>query len=84
MMADTAKTTDELAEAHRTKHAAIREMVEMARRAGSWQGIAEGKDIIIRQLEDERDRLRAALQRIADTGPPAEYERIARKALRHG
>lgn len=30
---------------------------------------------------DEIERLRAALRRIAETGPPAEYERIAREAL---
>ena len=29
----------------------------------------------------EIERLRAALRRIAETGPPAEYERIAREAL---
>lgn len=40
---------------------AVREMAAMARQAGSWQGIAEGKDAIIRQVEAERDALRAAL-----------------------
>lgn len=43
---------------------AIRYLVAHAREAGSWQGIAEGKDIVIRQLEAERDRLRDALQHV--------------------
>jgi hypothetical protein len=41
---------------------AIKVMADMSRQAGSWQGIAEGKDIVIRQLEAERDRLREALR----------------------
>lgn len=48
----------ERAEAARTE--AIREMADMARQAGSWRGIAEGKDAILRDLERERDRLRRA------------------------
>ena len=36
---------------------------EALRQAGSWRGIAEGKDIVIRQLEAERDRLRSGLLR---------------------
>ena len=35
----------------------------MARDAGSWRGIAEGKDIVIRQLEGEIERLRADVAR---------------------
>lgn len=72
-----------------TVAAAIKEMAEMARQAGSWQGIAEGKDIIIRQLEADRDRLRAALKQIVDRtkrvhpfAQEAEYFRIASAALR--
>lgn len=42
-------------EARAARSAAIREMCEQARAAGSWQGIADGKDIIIKQLEAERD-----------------------------
>jgi len=45
---------------------AIKIMADMSRQAGSWQGIAEGKDVVIRQLEAEQDRLRAA---ILDTAP---------------
>jgi uncharacterized small protein (DUF1192 family) len=45
---------------------AIRYLVAHAREAGSWQGIVEGKDIVIRQLEAERDRLREALRALAD------------------
>jgi hypothetical protein len=45
---------------------AIKEMADMARQAGSWRGIAEGKDIVIRQLEAERDRLRDAVQWFID------------------
>jgi chromosome segregation ATPase len=58
----------EAAEAARTE--AIRQMASMARQAGSWQGIAEGKDAIIRELETdlqraeaERDAARALLTR---------------------
>lgn len=35
----------------------------------------------VQPLLEENNRLRAALRRIAETGPPAEYERIAREAL---
>lgn len=72
-----------------TVAAAIKEMSEMARQAGFWQGSAEGKDIIIRQLEADRDRLRAALHRIvalAKHAHPfteeAEYFRISTAALK--
>jgi hypothetical protein len=41
---------------------AIRRMGEASRQAGSWQGIAEGKDIVIRQLEAERDALQVRLR----------------------
>ena len=34
---------------------AIRMMGEASRQAGSWQGISEGKNIVVRQLEAERD-----------------------------
>ena len=47
------------------RNLALKEMSAAARQAGSWQGIAEGKDVVIRQLEAERDRLRAALRIIA-------------------
>lgn len=49
-------------DAIKARNMAIREMAERAREAGSWRGIAEGKDIVIRRLEAERQRLRAALQ----------------------
>lgn len=44
---------------------AVREMADMARQAGSWQGVAEGKDAIIRELEAEAARLREAVTRAA-------------------
>lgn len=79
----------DLTRARETTAAAIKGISEMARQAGFWQGSAEGKDIIIRQLEADRDRLRAALQRIADLtkrvhpfAEEAEYFRIASAALR--
>jgi hypothetical protein len=34
---------------------AIRMMGGASRQAGSWQGISEGKDLVIKQLEAERD-----------------------------
>lgn len=57
-----------LAERDKAKEArdcAIREMCEQARAAGSWQGIAEGKDIIIKQLEAERDAARAMIEQMS-------------------
>jgi hypothetical protein len=45
---------------------AIRYLAARAREAGSWQGIAEGKDIVIRQLEAERDRLRLEADGLLD------------------
>lgn len=41
------------------RNLAIKEVADMARQAGSWRGIAEGKDIVIQQLEAERERLKA-------------------------
>jgi hypothetical protein len=57
-----AQAAGHLAEAIKARDMAIREMADRARESGSWQGIAEGKDIVIRGLEAERQRLRAALQ----------------------
>jgi hypothetical protein len=37
---------------------AIRMMSDASRQAGAWQGISEGKDIALRQLEAERDAAR--------------------------
>ena len=45
---------------------AVREMAAMARQYGVWQGIAEGKDAVIRQVEAERDALRQAVTLGAD------------------
>lgn len=36
---------------------------------------------LVRALVEENFRLRAALQRIADEGPPKQYEDVARAAL---
>jgi hypothetical protein len=44
---------------------AIRMMGDASRQAGSWQGISEGKDIVIRQLEAERDAAIAASRRVS-------------------
>lgn len=79
----------DLANAREARTVAIQIMSDMSRQAGSWQGIAEGKDIIIRQLETDRALLRAALRRIVDLtkrvhpfAQEAEYFRIASAALR--
>lgn len=45
-------------EAREARTVAIQQMCEHARAAGSWQGMAEGKDIVIRQLEAEVANLR--------------------------
>ena len=44
--------------AREARTVAIQQMCEHARAAGSWQGMAEGKDIVIRQLEAEVASLR--------------------------
>jgi hypothetical protein len=49
----------QLSDAIKARNEAIRLMGEASLKAGSWQGIAEGKDIVIRQLEAERDAARA-------------------------
>lgn len=50
----------------RVRDEAITRMGEAARNAGSWQGIAEGKDIVIRQIEAERDAARAQVERLRE------------------
>lgn len=40
---------------------AIRRMSDASREAGSWRGISDGKDVVIKQVEAERDALRAQL-----------------------
>jgi len=47
--------------AEQARNLAIKEMCDQAREAGMWQGIAEGKDIIIRQLESEIATTRALM-----------------------
>lgn len=37
-------------EAKKVRSVAIKEMAAMARDAGSWRGVSEGKDIVINQL----------------------------------
>ncbi len=46
---------DERDAAIAARNEAIRQLGAAARKAGSWQGISEGKDIATRQLEAERD-----------------------------
>ncbi len=60
--------TEELAQAMAERDAAlsarddaIRRLGDAARDAGRWRGISEGKDIVIKQLEAERDALRAEI-----------------------
>jgi hypothetical protein len=69
-------------QAKKVRSVAIREMTAMARDAGGWRGLSEGKDIVIRQLETDRDRLRQVLEDIAKgvaNGPRCHA--IARAAL---
>lgn len=49
---------ERLAQAEAARTEAIKEAVKYAREAGSWQGIAEGKDAVISELEREVARLR--------------------------
>jgi hypothetical protein len=53
------ETADEIKRLREARNLAIKEVADMARQAGSWRGIAEGKDIVIQQLEAERERLKA-------------------------
>jgi hypothetical protein len=46
-------------EATKACRLALKEVSDTARDAGSWQGLAEGKDVVIRQLEAERDTVTA-------------------------
>jgi hypothetical protein len=50
---------DEIERLRGALNLAIKEVADMARQAGSWRGIAEGKDIVVQQLEVERERLKA-------------------------
>jgi hypothetical protein len=50
---------DEIERMREARNLAIKEVADMARQAGSWRGTAEGKDIVIQQLEAERERLKA-------------------------
>jgi hypothetical protein len=66
-----------------TRNLALKEMSAAARQAGSWQGIAEGKDVVIRQLEAERNRLRSgflmAMQydnKCRQTGQPCDAPKL--------
>ena len=54
-------------QAKEVRSVAIREMAAMARDAGGWRGLSEGKDIVIRQLEAERDRLQKALDGVMNS-----------------
>ena len=71
----------ELDKANEARSEAIRIMADMARQAGSWQGVAEGKDIVIRQIEAERDE---ATQRGDDWCDQAQKLRAERDRLRAG
>lgn len=68
---ETRHLREELDNAVKARSVAIREMADMARQAGSWQGIAEGKDIIIRQLEGEIIRLGGVIERTGPQGQEA-------------
>jgi len=60
---------------------AIKRMADVSREAGGWQGIAEGKDIVIRQLEAERDAARADTAAAFARGAEAMRERAAEMAV---
>lgn len=60
--------TEELAQATVARDDAIRRMADAARDAGRWRGISEGKEIVIKHLQAERDALRAALAAVERGG----------------
>jgi hypothetical protein len=68
--------------AFRIRDDAIKMMGDASREAGSWRGISEGKNIIIRRLEAERDAARADIATAFARGAEAMRERAADKARR--